>query len=82
MQSDVNNKILPNDLASRYIHLGMEKFIWLDLNWQLESDAMQSLHVNKNHFSNLESCENLFFFKTYICLCGWGLFITRSLGKM
>ena len=50
MQSDVNNKILPNDLASRYIHLGMEKFIWLDLNWQLESDAMQSLHVNKNHF--------------------------------
>ena len=36
----------------------MEKFIWLDLNWQLESDAMQSLHMNKIIFQNIELCEH------------------------
>ena len=37
-----------DDFSFRYLHLRMENFIWLDLNWQQESDAMHRYYEDKN----------------------------------
>ena len=37
-----------DDFSFRYLHLRMENFIWLDLNWQQESDAMHRYYEEKN----------------------------------